>query len=115
VRERDFCLGCGRPLPRNGRQLDCPCGLHPEQLRELEQREQQHLAIYCQARLLTTQDFLRPVHTAQGPRLVRDILDFPASDHIIRECSLRASETELLQLVYVCGKGSLLLRWTFCG
>jgi len=111
--QRDFCLYCGLPeIADRDRRLPCPCNVTPEQLRDLEEREQAHLAVYYQARALTPQDLQRNVESATG---VTPVLEFLRHSWygLIRYHAVRATDEGLVQLVYVKRQGSKLFRWPF--
>lgn len=113
---RNFCIYCHAPLALDaqGQPLPCPCDVTPEQLQELEEREREHLAEYGKAHFVTTRDISRNVESERGIVPVIELLRQTLHDESVVEAyPVKATDDGLIQLVYVKGQGSKLLKWPF--
>ena len=110
---RTFCLYCGQPLlDQQTPGFPCSCGISKESLAELEQQERAHLEEYAGARLLTSIDLRRSIVTHQGSLRVDQwlgLLTYPPD--VFKECTVRATERGLVQMVYRKYQGSQLHHW----
>lgn len=105
-----MCIGCGAApaFDQLGRVLPCAC-LPDGHLEFLEQQAHRHRVEFAAARLLSMGDLKRWV----GDFRVEDVVRWTRHDGAFRESEFRVTDAALVQLVYLTGKGSRLVKWEF--
>jgi hypothetical protein len=104
----NVCPCCGLPLAVNqaGQSIVC-CPISPE----IEHLQEQIWADYNQARFMQSLDYGRYVSTNRGYLTLMDFVQYYDHPDLVWESVLKVTDKELLQVVYLNGRGCKLLKW----